>query len=189
MNLLSIAWKNLRIRPLNTFLSVVLLAFGVGIISLLLLVEKQLSEQFNRNIKDIDMVLGYKGSPMQLILANVYHVDAPTGNIKVSDAQRIIRNPMVKKAIPLAYGDNYEKFRIVGTTFDYPRHYGVELADGHSFEKPFQVVLGANVVDSNSVIRLRAPTAWCRKTMPKKKAIRTIRNSVWWASTSAAARR
>jgi putative ABC transport system permease protein len=146
MNLLSIAWKNLRIRPLNTFLSVVLLAFGVGIISLLLLVEKQLSEQFNRNIKDIDMVLGYKGSPMQLILANVYHVDAPTGNIKVSDAQRIIRNPMVKKAIPLAYGDNYEKFRIVGTTFDYPRHYGVELADGHSFEKPFQVVLGANVV-------------------------------------------
>jgi len=145
MNLLKIAWSNLRIRPLNTLLSVVLLAFGVGIISLLLLVEKQLTEQFNRNIKDIDMVLGYKGSPMQLILANVYHVDAPTGNIKVSDAQKIIRNPTIKKAIPLAYGDNYQKFRIVGTTFDYPRHYGVDLADGHSFEKPFQVVLGSQV--------------------------------------------
>ncbi|MFN8777335.1 MAG: ABC transporter permease [Flavobacteriales bacterium] len=145
MNLLKIAWGNLRIRPLSTLLSVILLAFGVGIISLLLLIEKQLSEQFNRNIRDIDMVLGYKGSPMQLILANIYHVDAPTGNIRVADAQKIIRHPMVKKAIPLAYGDNYQKFRIVGTTFDYPRHYNVDLADGHSFEEPFQVVVGANV--------------------------------------------
>lgn len=145
MNLVKIAWSNLKVRPLNTFLSVVLLAFGVGIISMLLLVDKQLTEQFNRNIKDIDLVLGYKGSPMQLILANVYHIDAPTGNIKVSDAQKVIKNPTVKKAIPLAYGDNYQKFRIVGTTFDYPRHYGVELAEGHSFEKPFQVVLGSRV--------------------------------------------
>jgi putative ABC transport system permease protein len=151
MNLLKIAWSNLRVRPLNTFLSVILLAFGVGIISLLLLVEKQLSEQFNRNIKDIDMVLGYKGSPMQLILANVYHMDAPTGNIRVSDAQRIIRNPTVKKAIPLAYGDNYMKFRIVGTTFDYPRHYGIELAEGHSFEQPFQVVLGHRVAQETGL--------------------------------------
>jgi putative ABC transport system permease protein len=145
MNLFKISWSNIKSKPLNTSLSVVLLAFGVGIISLLLLLEKQLTEKFNRNIKDIDFVLGAKGSPMQLILANVYHVDAPTGNIKMADAQKIIRNPMVKEAIPLAYGDNYEKWRIVGTNGKYPAHYGCELAGGKLFEQSFEATIGSNV--------------------------------------------
>ena len=86
MNLVKIALKNIRHQWMDSFLGVILLAFGLGTISMLILIEKQSSEQFNRNIKDVDMVLGAKGSPLQLILANVYHVDAPTGNIKVGDA-------------------------------------------------------------------------------------------------------
>jgi putative ABC transport system permease protein len=147
MNLLKISWKNVKSKPLDLTLSVTLLAFGVGIISLLLLLEKQLSEKFNRNIKDIDMVLGAKGSPLQLILANVYHIDAPTGNIKVSDAQKIIRNPTIKEAIPLAYGDNFEKFRIVGTTKRYPEHYNCELKEGKWFAQPFEATIGATVAE------------------------------------------
>lgn len=145
MNLIKISWSNIRVKPLNTILSVVLLAFGVGVISLLLLLEKQVTEKFDRNIKDIDFVLGAKGSPMQLILANVYHVDAPTGNIKVEDAQKVLKNPMVKDYIPLAYGDNYEKWRIVGTNFKYPKHYEASLADGRWFTAPFEVTLGERV--------------------------------------------
>ena len=145
MNLLKISWSNIRFRPLYTLLSVVLLAFGVGIISLMLLINDQISEKFDRNIKDIDFVLAAKGSPLQSILANVYHVDAPTGNIKVSDAKRLIKNPMVEKAIPLAYGDNYEKFRIVGTNSDYPDHYGCEVESGKMFEKPFETTIGYEV--------------------------------------------
>ena len=145
MNLVKISWANIKAKPLNTFLSVVLLSFGVGIISLLFLLEKQVTEKFNRNIKDIDFVLGAKGSPMQLILANVYHVDAPTGNIKVADAQKVIKHPMVKEAIPLAYGDNYEKWRIVGTNYKYPEHYDAKLASGRLFTAPFEATLGARV--------------------------------------------
>ena len=75
------AWRNLRAKPLQTALSLALLGFGVGMVSLMLLTEKQVNDAFERNIKDIDLVLGAKGSPLQLILANVYHIDAPTGNI------------------------------------------------------------------------------------------------------------
>ena len=110
---------------------------------MMLLLENQLSEKFNKNIKDIDFVLGAKGSPLQLILANVYHIDAPTGNIKVSEAQRIIKNPTVKEAIPLAYGDNYEGWRIVGTTPRYAEFYGVTLKEGKVFEAPFEVTVGS----------------------------------------------
>lgn len=145
MNLLKISWSNIRHKPMNTALSIVLMAFGIGIISLMLLIQDQLGEKFSRNIKDIDFVLAAKGSPVQAILANVYHVDAPTGNIKITEAKKIFRNPMVKEAIPLAYGDNYEKFRIVGTNQKYSEHYGCTLKDGKLFEKPLEATIGSKV--------------------------------------------
>lgn len=100
MNLIKISWSNIQHKPLNTLLSIVLLSFGIGIISLMLLLKEQIGEKFDRNIKDIDFVLAAKGSPLQSMLANIYHVDAPTGNISVSEAKRIIKNPMVAEAIP-----------------------------------------------------------------------------------------
>ena len=143
MKIIFIAWKNCWQKAGATTLTLLLLSFGVGIISMMLLLENQLSDKFNKNIKDIDFVLGAKGSPLQLILANVYHIDAPTGNIKVSEAQKIIKNPTVKEAIPLAYGDNYEGWRIVGTTPRYAEFYEVKLKEGKVFETPFEVTVGS----------------------------------------------
>jgi putative ABC transport system permease protein len=151
MNLLKISWSNIKHNPLNTLLSIVLLSFGIGIISMMLLLKTQLSEKFDRNIKDIDFVLAAKGSPLQSMLANIYHVDVPTGNIKVSEARRIIKNPMVAEAIPLAYGDNYEKFRIVGTNEKYPNHYGCSVAEGKLFTAPFEVTIGSGVASETGL--------------------------------------
>jgi putative ABC transport system permease protein len=151
MNLLKISWSNIKHKPLNTLLSIVLLAFGVGIISMMLLLKSQISEKFDRNIKDIDFVLAAKGSPLQSMLANIYHVDVPTGNIKVSEAKRIIKNPMVAEAIPLAYGDNYEKFRIVGTNEKYPNHYGCTVEQGKLFSAPFEVTIGVAVAQETGL--------------------------------------
>ena len=143
MKIIFIAWKNCWQKAGATTLTLLLLSFGVGIISMMFLLENQLSDKINKNIKDIDFVLGAKGSPLQLILANVYHIDAPTGNIKVSEAQKIIKNPTVKEAIPLAYGDNYEGWRIVGTTPRYAEFYEVKLKEGKVFETPFEVTVGS----------------------------------------------
>ena len=145
MNLFKIAFKNIITKPLSTSLSLALLAFGVGMISLLMLLEVQLKEEFDRNIKDIDLVLGAKGSPLQLILANVYHIDAPTGNIKLSDAQKVMKNPLIKEAIPLAYGDNYNMFRIVGTEYSYPEHYDAKISSGNLWEEKFEATIGSKV--------------------------------------------
>ena len=142
------AWRNLRAKPLQTALSLALLAFGVGMVSLMLLTEKQVNDAFERNIKDIDLVLGAKGSPLQLILANVYHIDAPTGNILLSEAQKVVRHPYIESGIPLAYGDNHEGYRIVGTEHSYAAHYGVEVAQGKLWEAPFEATLGSKVAQA-----------------------------------------
>ena len=146
-----LARRNVMDRPLETGLSVLLLAFGVGIISLMLLMQRSLTEDLDRNIKDIDLVLGAKGSPLQLILANVYHVDVPTGNIPLAEARKVMRHPSISEAIPLAYGDNYELYRIVGTEPSYPAHYGAEVTAGRMFEAPFEVVIGAEVAQQTGL--------------------------------------
>jgi len=142
------AARNVRSKPLQTALSLALLAFGVGMVSLMLLTEKQVNDAFERNIKDIDLVLGAKGSPLQLILANVYHIDAPTGNILQAEAEKVLKHPYIASGIPLAYGDNHEGYRIVGTEHAYVAHYDGSLAEGRLWDAPFEVTLGARVADN-----------------------------------------
>lgn len=146
-----LAWKNIWFKPLNTILSVILLTSSVAIITTLILVEKQFEEKFASNIEDVDLVLGAQGSPLQLILSSVYQVDAPTGNINYDSAKVWMQHPFVEKAIPLAFGDNYRGYKILGTTHDYLTKYKAKLAEGKLFEKNFEVVVGSEIAQKLSL--------------------------------------
>lgn len=145
MNLLKLIFKNILSRPLNSLMSLILLVLGITIISMLLLIGNHYDEKFKKDIRGVDLVLGAKGSPLQLILSSIYHMDAPTGNINLAEANKVGKHPMVKLAIPLSYGDSYKGYRIVGSTHDYPKNYEMELESGRLWEKSFEVTLGANV--------------------------------------------
>ena len=140
-----LAWRNTWFKPLNTALSIILLASSVAIITVLILLEKQFEEQFSSNADDIDLVLGAQGSPLQLILSSVYQVDAPTGNINYDSAKVWMRNPFVKSAIPLAFGDNYLGYKIVGTTPEYISKFGGKIDKGIIFKENFEVVVGYTI--------------------------------------------
>lgn len=143
MNLATVSLGYLRARPLNTGLNILLLALGVATIALLLLATQQIEERLQRDARGIDLVIGAKGSPMQIILSSIYHLDVPTGNISYKQAREIAQHRAVKSVIPLALGDSYRGLRIVGTHHDYLAHYGARLAAGRLWEKPLEVVLGA----------------------------------------------
>ena len=145
MNLAGISLAYLRARPLGTALNMLLLALGIATITLLLLATAQLEERMGRDARGIDLVAGAKGSPMQLVLSAVFHLDAPTGNIPLADALALARNPAVKKAIPLALGDSFQGHRIVGTNHDYPAHYGARVGEGRLWIAPMEAVLGAQI--------------------------------------------
>jgi putative ABC transport system permease protein len=142
-----LAWKNIWFKPLNTILSILLLTASVAIITVLILVEKQFEEKYQSNLDGVDLVLGAQGSPLQLVLSSVYQVDDPTGNISYDSVKVWMQHPYVKKAIPLAYGDNYVGFKIVGTTPDYIEKYQAKMAEGKVFEHNFEVVVGADVAE------------------------------------------
>jgi putative ABC transport system permease protein len=143
VNLPTLSFAYLRARPLATALNLLLLALGIATIALLLLATAQLEERMGRDARGFDLVAGAKGSPMQLVLSGIFHLDAPTGNIPLADAQALSRSPLVKKAIPLALGDSFRGHRIVGTNHDYPAHYGAQPASGRLWVAPMEAVLGA----------------------------------------------
>jgi putative ABC transport system permease protein len=146
-----LAWRNIWFKPLNTILSIILLASSVAIITVLILLEKQFEEQFSSNADNIDLVLGAKGSPLQLVLSSVYQVDAPTGNINYAEAQTWMRNPFVKTAIPLAFGDNYLGYKIVGTTPDYLNQFNAKIEKGKIFNHDFEVVVGSEIAQKLNI--------------------------------------
>ena len=145
MNLLKISTNNLKDKPLTTSLSILLMALGIAIISLLLLAGKQIEEKFTRNVAGIDMVVGAKGSPLQLILASIYQIDSPTGNISMEEANRLTRSPLVKSTIPLSMGDSYQGYRIVGSNEKYLAHFQAEFETGQVFSKTMEMVVGSKV--------------------------------------------
>jgi len=145
MNLATVSLAYLRARALSTTLNVLLLALGIATITLLLLATSQLEERMQRDARGIDLVVGAKGSPMQIILSSIYQLDVPTGNVSWKQAQELARHRMVKKLIPLALADNYRGYRIVGTNYDYVAHYGGRLAQGRLWQAPLEAVLGAEI--------------------------------------------
>ena len=151
MKTLSLSWRYLWARPLASALNLLLLSLGLAAITLVLLVRTQLDRAFERDLAGIDAVVGAKGSPLQLILSGVFHIDVPPGNIPLSEAQALAQDARVAQLIPLSLGDSFRGFRIVGTTRDYPAHYGATLARGQWWQAPMEAVLGAQVARSTGL--------------------------------------
>ncbi|CAM4007151.1 ABC transporter permease [Paracidovorax anthurii] len=140
-----LAWRYLWSRPLAAALNLLLLTLGLAAVTLVLLVATQVDRGFERDVQGIDLVVGAKGSPLQLILAGVFHIDVPPGNIALQDFEALRSHPLVAQAIPLSLGDSFGGYRIVGTTPEYPAHYGMQIDAGRLWDKPMEAVLGATV--------------------------------------------
>ncbi len=143
MNALALGLRTLARRPLPAVLTVLLLTLGVAMVVALLLFQRELEDRLGRDARGIDLVVGAKGSGLQLVLSSVFHIDVPTGNVPLAELRDVARHPMTAGVIPLSLGDAYRGFRIVGTSHDYVRHYSGELAEGRLWERSMEAVAGA----------------------------------------------
>ena len=151
MNVFSLSWRYLWSRPLASALNLLLLTLGLASMAFVLIAQDQIDHAFERDLAGIDVVVGAKGSPLQLILAGVFHMDVPPGNVPLAEVQALASHPQVAQVIPLSLGDSVMGFRIVGTSADYPAHYGATLAQGALWSAPMQAVLGAQVAQATGL--------------------------------------
>ena len=145
MHNIQLVWKNIKQELGSTLLSILLTAFGVAILCVIYITGDTLEKQLTNNTKNIDLVVGAKGSPLQLILSSLYHVDNPTGNIALAEAQQLGENPFIDIAVPISLGDNFKGHRVIGTEPSYLDLYGLSIAKGGLWEKSFEAVIGSEV--------------------------------------------
>jgi putative ABC transport system permease protein len=151
MSPLKISWKSLWSKPLSAVLNMMLIAFGTGILTILLLASTQIGDKLENNSKDIDLVVGAKGSPLQLVLSSIYYIDFPTGNIPLKEAMELARSPFVKRAVPLALGDNYNGIRIVGTDSNFVSLYQLKAKQGKFWQRDFEATIGSAVAKAEKL--------------------------------------
>jgi putative ABC transport system permease protein len=152
MKTIALSLRYLLSRPLAALLNLLLLTLGLASISFVTLVSTQIDRAFQRDLAGIDLVVGAKGSPMQLILAGVFHIDVAPGNIPLAEVNQLAANPLVKSLVPLSLGDAFRSHRIVGTTPQFLAHYGLQLAQGRAWSQPMEAVVGAAVPATTGLV-------------------------------------
>ncbi|MDB6112728.1 MAG: hypothetical protein JWR69_4478 [Pedosphaera sp.] len=131
MMLLLIVFRSLRQHALSTVVTALSIALGGGLLMSVWSVKEQSQAIFTGVNAGFDAVLGARGSKLQLVLNAIFHLEASPGNLPWSDYLDIQKNPSVDLAIPIAVGDNYLGYRLVGTL---PELFSkVEYAPGRHF--------------------------------------------------------
>jgi len=131
MTLWLIVWKSLRHHALSTIVTALSIALAGGLLMSVWTVKEQSQATFTGVNEGFDAVLGARGSKLQLVLNSIFHLESSPGNLAWADYQDIAHNPSVELAVPIAVGDNYHGYRLVGTTLDYFDK--VEYAPGEKF--------------------------------------------------------
>ncbi len=128
-----LVYRSLRQHALSTLVTAGSIALAAGLLMTVWTVKAQSQRAFTDSTSGFDAVLGARSSKLQLVLNAVFHLEASPGNVAWADYEFIARHPAVKTAVPIAVGDNFEGWRIVGTV---PEMFTqVELAPGekHAF--------------------------------------------------------
>ena len=149
-----LVFSYLRARVLLTSLTVISVALGLALATIVLMLSSQTQRTLNTETANWDIVVGATGSPLQVVLNSLYYLDAPAGNVNISVWKRLQNDPVVERVIPLTMGDNYFGSPIVGTIPDFfagrsPSQGDKLFAQGQCFSKPFEIVAGARVAAMN----------------------------------------
>ncbi len=156
MSLLRIAWRSIQQRALASALTAFTVALGVALVVAVLVIHGVIDQSFRRGSQGYDLIVGAKGSPLQLVLNTVFHLSQPIENIPYSYLDEFTVGrfaPAVDVAIPVCTGHDYKGFAVVATipdaferlTYLDGREYA--FAEGANFlsENPFDAVIGSTV--------------------------------------------
>jgi len=127
-----IVLRSLRQHALSTTITALSIALAGGLLMSVWIVKVQSQATFTGVNGGFDAVLGARGSKLQLVLNAIFHLENSPGNLSAADYLDIRKNPRVALAIPIAVGDNYHGYRLVGTI---PEMFEkVEYAPGKHYE-------------------------------------------------------
>ncbi len=151
MMLPRLAWASLLNRRFAVTLTVTTIALSIALLVLVEQLRTELRESFLRSVSGTDLIVGARTAPVQLLLYSVFGIGDATNNISWQTYEQLAELPEVAWAVPMALGDSYRGFRVMGTSADLFEHYRyadrqpLAMARGRVFEDLFEVVVGHQV--------------------------------------------
>src|SRR5687768_3910255 len=127
--------KSLRQHALSTTITALSIGLAGALLMSIWVIKDQSHETFTRFDGGFDAVVGARSSKLQLVLNAIFHLEASPANIEWADYLALTNHPGVAFAVPIAMGDNYRGFRIVGTLPAMLTH--SEYAEGKRFRVRF----------------------------------------------------
>lgn len=134
--------RSMSHHALSTAITALSVALATALVLAVFAINDEAYRAFTGGPIGFDAVLGARGSQLQLVLNAVFHLETSPGNIPYSLYTAIQKDPRVELAVPYAVGDNYQGFRIVGTSDEMFTRF--EYQKSHKFE----VQAGGRVFDS-----------------------------------------
>ena len=119
MTLWLLVRRSLRQHLLSTIVTALAIALAGGLLMSVWAVKRQAHDTFTGQTGGWDAVLGARGSKLQIVLNSIFHLEASPGNVPWADYLDLASNRAVSLAIPIAVGDNYQGYRLVGTLTNY----------------------------------------------------------------------
>lgn len=141
MSIWRIVFKSLRQHALATALTSISMALAAGLLFSVWVVRDQVHQTITQTTGGFDAVLGARSSKLQLVLNAIFHLETSPANIEWSDYEEIARHPSIELAVPIAMGDNFRGFRVVGTLPEY-----FERSE-HALGRRFKVARGGRLFD------------------------------------------
>ncbi len=140
MGILRIVYKNLKQRSLSSLLTIFSIMLGVALVISIVLLRQESEEAFNQTATGYELIVGPKGSSLQLTLNTVYQIGMPIQNMPLSAYELLKNDKRVKLAVPYVLGDNFKNFRLIGTVpeifteFEYKKGLRYKISPGRIFE-------------------------------------------------------
>lgn len=151
MTWLRLAMKSLANRKLSTWLTIFSMSLSLILLMGVERIKRAAQDGFTQSISGVDLIVAARTGPMQVVLYSVFNIGQATQNVSMQSYEEIRQRPEVEWTIPYSLGDGHRDFRVVGTNQDFFRYYqfrskeNIEFAEGESFKKYFDVVIGADV--------------------------------------------
>ncbi len=149
--LLPLAWASAWNRRLSLTLAALSIALAVALLLSVTRAREAAQTHFAQSVAGVDLVVGPRGSPVQLLLHAVFHLGDASHTLAWKSYQALAADPLIAWRLPLALGDSHQGFPVLGSTPEYFRHLGdgqqqgLRFADGKPFAGLFEAVIGAEV--------------------------------------------
>lgn len=151
MIFLNLALKSIRNRRSSALLTIISIALSVTLLLSVERTKRAAEEGFTQSISQVDLIVGARTGPLNLILFTVFNMGSISNNISWESYQKIKSKPEVEWTIPYSLGDGHKGFRVVGTDENFYQHYRyrgnqkIELAEGAPALDVWDVAIGSDV--------------------------------------------